>query len=67
MRYVVLAVTAAFLSISPAQSPAHADTAKWCATYARRGMTECLYHTFRQCLDSVSGMGGFCSRNYNRD
>jgi len=63
MRYVVLAATAAFLSIGSAQ----ADTAKWCATYTRSGATECLYHTFQQCLDSVSGMGGFCSRNYDRD
>ena len=66
MRYVVLAATAAFLSLSPALSvtPAHADKAKWCAKYERSGATECLYHTYAQCLASVSGIGGFCVRNY---
>jgi hypothetical protein len=67
MRYVILAATAAFLSTAALLSigPAHADKAKWCATYARSGAVECLYHTFQQCQESIAGMGGFCSLNYS--
>jgi Protein of unknown function (DUF3551) len=36
----------------------------WCAQAGGRGgYTNCGYHTFQQCLDSVRGAGGSCSPN----
>jgi uncharacterized protein DUF3551 len=41
-----------------------ADAAPWCAQYGgRAGGTNCGFHSFQQCLDTVRGIGGFCSRN----
>jgi hypothetical protein len=39
----------------------------WCAYYSGGrhggGGTNCGFTTFQQCLDTVSGIGGFCQRN----
>jgi hypothetical protein len=35
----------------------------WCAYYGRFGGTNCGFTTLRQCLDTVSGIGGFCQQN----
>jgi hypothetical protein len=37
----------------------------WCAYYGGKegGGTNCGFTTFQQCLDTVSGIGGFCNRN----
>lgn len=45
---------------------AEAQNYPWCAYYggdADGGGTNCGFTTFQQCLDTVSGIGGFCQRN----
>jgi hypothetical protein len=38
-----------------------ADAAPWCANYGRR--TNCGFYSFEQCMATVSGNAGFCTRN----
>jgi hypothetical protein len=40
---------------------AGAHAAPWCANYGFR--TNCGFHTFAQCMATISGNAGFCSRN----
>ena len=47
---------------------AEAQNYPWCAYYSGGrfgggGGTNCGFTTFQQCLDTVSGIGGFCDRN----
>jgi hypothetical protein len=44
---------------------AEAQNYPWCADYGANGAggTNCGFTTLRQCLDTVSGIGGFCDRN----
>ena len=47
-------------------STAGANAAPWCAQYGGRGGggTNCGFYSFAQCMAAVSGVGGFCTRNY---
>jgi hypothetical protein len=48
------------------ETSAKAQNYPWCAYYGGRhggGGTNCGFTTFQQCLDTVSGIGGFCQRN----
>jgi Protein of unknown function (DUF3551) len=60
----VLVVIAAIIGI---EKPAEAQNYPWCAYYSGGrhggGGTNCGFTTFPQCLDTVSGIGGFCQRN----
>jgi hypothetical protein len=38
-----------------------ADAAPWCANYGRR--PNCGFYSFEQCMATVSGNAGFCTRN----
>jgi Protein of unknown function (DUF3551) len=45
---------------------AEAQNYPWCALYSGGrggGATNCGFTTFQQCLDTVSGIGGFCQLN----
>jgi hypothetical protein len=43
--------------------PGHAQGA-WCAYYGRGlGGTNCGFYTYRQCMEALSGNGGYCNRN----
>jgi hypothetical protein len=45
---------------------AQAQNYPWCAHYSggsMGGAMNCGFTTFQQCLDTVSGIGGFCERN----
>ena len=44
---------------------AEAQNYPWCAYYGSThdGGTNCGFVTFQQCLDTVSGIGGFCNVN----
>jgi hypothetical protein len=44
--------------------PAHAD-GPWCAYYDGRfgGASNCGFHTYEQCLATISGVGGWCQPN----
>lgn len=59
---IVLATIAAAMT---ATSAAHADPYKWCAVYSGRdyGATNCGFITYKQCLDTISGIGGYCTPN----
>ncbi|MCK9918685.1 DUF3551 domain-containing protein [Microbacteriaceae bacterium K1510] len=48
-----------------APSTSHAVEYPWCAQYgaAGDGGRVCGFSTFQQCLETVSGVGGFCERN----
>ena len=62
MRIVALSglVIAAMLGLA---APAAAAGPAWCAAY-RNGSTNCGFNTYEQCLAAISGIGGFCNRNY---
>jgi len=52
------------LGIVGIEKPAEAQNYPWCAYYdGSFGGTNCGFTTFQQCLDTVSGIGGFCDRN----
>ena len=59
----VLPVLVALGTLAPAA--AHADPYRWCAQYggSAGGASNCGFVTFQQCLETLSGMGGFCVRN----
>jgi hypothetical protein len=45
---------------------AGAQNYPWCAHYSggsMGGAMNCGFITFQQCLDTVSGIGGFCEKN----
>jgi hypothetical protein len=54
-------ITVAAVSVSAAE----AQNYPWCAQYGGTpsGPTNCGFVTFQQCLDTISGIGGFCVRN----
>ena len=44
--------------------PAKADPYQWCAVYGPEDTgTNCYFLTLPQCQATVSGIGGFCTRN----
>ena len=57
-----LVVAAAAAAIA---SPAQAQNYPWCAQYGRGtgGAMNCGFSTYRQCMEDVSGIGGFCMAN----
>jgi hypothetical protein len=60
--FAIIALTSAALSLSSLG----AQAAPWCAQYSGGGMggaTNCGFYSFQQCLQTVHGIGGFCSRN----
>jgi uncharacterized membrane protein len=44
-------------------TPAAPASTEWCAVY-RTGSENCYFTTEKQCLDNVSGLGGFCRMSY---
>jgi hypothetical protein len=58
---LMLGISVLFVGI---QTRAEAQNYPWCAYYdgAFDG-TNCGFTTFQQCLDTVSGIGGFCQVN----
>ena len=66
MRKTILGLAAiASLAASAFVGTATADPYKWCAVYGGRagGATNCGFVTLAQCQATVSGIGGYCSRN----
>jgi hypothetical protein len=65
MRVVITAVLALFAA--SAVDTARADPYPWCAVYGGSGNggggTNCYMRTYQQCLEAISGMGGFCAPN----
>ena len=62
-RAAILAGTVTLCGAIDAGRGARAE-GPWCAyDYGYNQYQNCGYHTFQQCLDSVSGVGGFCRPN----
>jgi hypothetical protein len=62
---ILLFIAGVFVAILFIEKPAEAQNYPWCAEYGGTpsGPTNCGFVTFQQCLDTVSGIGGFCVRN----
>jgi hypothetical protein len=56
-----LAVVAVLLVAVVAGAPA-VHVGVWCAWYDAYTYN-CGFNTFQQCLDTISGQGGYCARN----
>ena len=63
MRVVIMGLFV--LIAASAVDTARADPYPWCAVYGggRGGGTNCYMRTYQQCLEAISGMGGFCAPN----
>jgi len=63
----LLFILGVFAAVVCFEKPAAAQNYPWCAYYTGGrhggGGTNCGFTTFQQCLDTVSGIGGFCQRN----
>jgi hypothetical protein len=59
MRAIVLAAMlfAALLLFGNA-----AQAAPWCAHFST-GFNDCSFYSFRQCMATISGVGGYCLQN----
>jgi hypothetical protein len=64
MRSLIFALTLlpAMIGLGAA---AHAQNAPWCAHYdfGSDETVNCGFFSFRQCVDDVRGVGGFCAQN----
>jgi hypothetical protein len=62
---ILLFIAGGFAAILCIEKPAEAQNYPWCAEYGGTpsGPTNCGFVTFQQCLDTISGIGGFCVRN----
>ena len=72
MRWIGLGtIVLAALALSPVLGPAaHADPYRWCAYYGSRdggGGVNCGFVTHKQCMDTISGIGGWCEPNPGYD
>ncbi len=61
----VFALIAAGVTLAAAvPAVSHADPYRWCAEYnTGDSARNCGFVTYRQCMATVSGIGGFCERN----
>jgi hypothetical protein len=60
---IILATITTAMALTPV---ARADQYKWCAVYSGdRGDsgTNCAFVTYKQCMDAISGVGGYCTGN----
>jgi uncharacterized protein DUF3551 len=67
MRSTILSLLLAAAALAGAAPAAHAQSPydyPWCAIYAdKSGAQSCYYATYRQCAETLSGIGGFCIRS----
>jgi Protein of unknown function (DUF3551) len=62
----VLPILSILIAAAGLSTRAEAQTYPWCAHYSggsMGGAMNCGFTTFQQCLDTVSGIGGFCEKN----
>ena len=62
MRILALCKSDRRLCALSLDAPATAKEPAWCAVY-RTGGNNCGFHTYEQCMATVSGIGGFCNRS----
>jgi hypothetical protein len=65
MRVTIVAFgLMASIALASTEATAASDPYPWCAHYGANGPgTNCGFVTYAQCQATVSGNGGFCSRN----
>jgi hypothetical protein len=62
--FVLGLLATATLATTVAAPPARAQTYPWCAYYAVDfGGSNCGFSTYEQCMEDISGIGGFCQKN----
>jgi hypothetical protein len=62
LRFGIIALGALLATASPAA----AQYARWCFSEIDRGgsgATSCIFHTYAQCMETQSGIGGICFEN----
>ncbi len=61
---MIFAAGAALLALAAPSAKAEVEY-PWCAKYGRFGTQaeNCGFSTYRQCLATISGIGGYCARN----
>ena len=65
MRPVIFAVAVSCAAFAIPSIPAAAQTAQhfpWCAQATEQSV-ECIFVSEQQCLEGISGEGGYCERN----
>lgn len=65
MRLLVIMLTILVGSVAPG-TRAEAQNYPWCAQYSggdMGGAMNCGFSTYAQCMEDVSGIGGFCMAN----
>jgi hypothetical protein len=61
MRTIALvSITLATLSISTIGARADGS---WCANYGTGPGMNCGFHSYQQCMATISGIGGYCEPN----
>jgi hypothetical protein len=62
---LLLFMLAICVGIASTGKPAEAQNYPWCSQYSESGGggRNCGFTTFQQCLENVTGIGGFCERN----
>jgi hypothetical protein len=67
MRAILIAFPVAALAFTMNADRAAAQNYPWCAEYGGGGEdfggTNCGFVTLKQCMETVSGVGGFCVHN----
>jgi hypothetical protein len=65
MARLFLALLAAVTAVSALPGPSAAmPYYSWCSVYAvRSGIRQCYFTNYAQCMATVSGIGGYCTRN----
>ena len=58
-----LLAAAAVLAASVTTGPVAAQEYPWCAVYPRESGTNCGFVSWTQCMQTISGIGGFCREN----
>jgi len=59
-------VVAALLASATASHAQSAYDYPWCAVYGSRvasGAMSCYYRSYAQCMQTISGIGGYCTRS----
>jgi hypothetical protein len=65
MRIFLLLASLSLLALATSARPSEAREYPWCAYYGGPGTStyNCGFSTYRQCLATISGIGGYCDRN----
>lgn len=58
----ILALAVAAIGLAPRDAQAQGRYYPWCARYDPYSIV-CGFDTFRQCQETVSGVGGMCQQN----